>query len=374
MAEKEINERRRGLLKRVLESKTLNRTLKTVVLSAFLSGKAMSSKAVEPQVKDAAVDAVEQKTEAMPSQRLSENYAKLQKFADFPELSPAQAAFVDHTYIVDHDLWIERDSIAVKCVDSRYVQDLSLTDVACARECKALPKSEQSADGYISFRRDPGVIGSDGKSTYNGIISTDFNATKQSIVLMYCSNNEQVAALGRQMINGDHAETAERIRRQIYREDGTIVGPEELAKVLNGRDFLSLKGKIMVCDAINTAMRELFLQIVYGRTQSAFSEGGLMIGAGLEDLGKGLRSQVGTLYGTLAKGPRYLEMAEGYIKTIALDENDEICGYEFVHLGKFMDEIKKGTDANEALKKVTGTYGRFTAEQGAVKHIDPRQE
>ena len=109
----------------------------------------------------------------------------------------------------------------------------------------------------------------------------------------------------------------------------------------------------LVCDAINTAMRELFLQIVYGRTQSAFSEGGLMIGAGLEDLGKGLRSQVGTLYGTLAKGPRYLEMAEGYIKTIALDKNDEICGYEFVHLGKFMDEIKKGTDANEALKKVT---------------------
>ena len=43
----------------------------------------------------------------------------------------------------------------------------------------------------------------------------------------------------------------------------------------------------------------------------------------LEDLGKGLRSQVGTLYGTLAKGPRYLEMAEGYIKTIALDKNDD---------------------------------------------------
>ena len=69
----------------------------------------------------------------------------------------------------------------------------------------------------------------------------------------------------------------------------------------------------LVCDAINTAMRELFLQIVYGRTQSAFSEDGLAIGAGLEDLGKGLRSQVGTMYGTLAKGPRYLEMAEGYV-------------------------------------------------------------
>ena len=47
-------------------------------------------------------------------------------------------------------------------------------------------------------------------------------------------------------------------------------------------------------------MRELFLQIVYGRSQSAFSEGGLVIGAGLEDLGKGLRSQTGTLYGTVA--------------------------------------------------------------------------
>lgn len=146
------------------------------------------------------------------------------------------------------------------------------------------------------------------------------------------------------------------------------------SEILPGKTILEALNTDLVCDAINTAMRELFLQIVYGRTQSAFSEGGLMIGAGLEDLGKGLRSQVGTLYGTLAKGSRYLEMAEGYIKTIALDKNDEICGYEFVHLGKFMDEIKKGTDANEALKKVTGTYGRFTEEQGAVKHIDPRHE
>ena len=146
------------------------------------------------------------------------------------------------------------------------------------------------------------------------------------------------------------------------------------SEILPGKTILEALNTDLVCDAINTAMRELFLQIVYGRTQSAFSEGGLMIGAGLEDLGKGLRSQVGTLYGTLAKGPRYLEMAEGYIKTIALDKDNQICGYEFVHMGKFMEEIKKGTDANEALKKVTGTYGRFTAEQGAVKHIDPRHE
>ena len=129
----------------------------------------------------------------------------------------------------------------------------------------------------------------------------------------------------------------------------------------------------LVCDAINTAMRELFLQIVYGRTQSAFSEDGLVIGAGLEDLGKGHRSQVGTMYSTLEKGPRYLEMAEGYVTRLALDKNNEIIGYEFCRLGQFMDAIKKGADANEALKENTKTYGRFKAEDGAVKWIDPRQ-
>ena len=101
-------------------------------------------------------------------------------------------------------------------------------------------------------------------------------------------------------------------------------------------------------------MRELFLQIVYGRTQSAFSEDGLPIGAGLEDLGKGLRSQVGTMYGTLAKGPRYLEMAEGYVTGIALDEHDEIIGYQFVSLGKFTDFIKAGDTPNDAWEKAKG--------------------
>ena len=146
------------------------------------------------------------------------------------------------------------------------------------------------------------------------------------------------------------------------------------AEILAGKTLLEALNTDLVCDAINTAMRELFLQIVYGRTQSAFSEGGLQIGAGLEDLGKGLRSQVGTMFSTNAKGVRYLEMAEGYCTRMALDKDDQVIGYEFVHMGTFMEEIKKGTDANEALKKVTGTYGRFTAEQGAVKHIDPRNE
>ena len=143
------------------------------------------------------------------------------------------------------------------------------------------------------------------------------------------------------------------------------------SEILVGKTILEALNTDLVCDAINTAMRELFLQIVYGRTQTAFSEGGLPIGASLEDLGKGLRSQVGTMFASKAKGPRYLEMAEGYVTRIALNKDDEIIGYEFINLGKMMDAIKKGTDANEAMEAAKGRYGQFDA---AAKYIDPRHE
>jgi hypothetical protein len=143
------------------------------------------------------------------------------------------------------------------------------------------------------------------------------------------------------------------------------------SEILPGRTVLEALNTDLVCDAINTAMRELFLQIVYGRSQSAFSENGLAVGAGLEDLGKGLRSQVGTMYGTRAKGPRYLEMAEGYVTGIALDEDNEIIGYKFVSLGKMTDFIKKGDDPNTAYEKASGQYGRVA---DAVKIIDPRTD
>ena len=142
-------------------------------------------------------------------------------------------------------------------------------------------------------------------------------------------------------------------------------------EILVGKTILEALNTDLVCDAINTAMRELFLQIVYGRSQSAFSEGGLAIGAGLEDLGKGTRSQVGTIYSTLAKGPRYLEVAEGYIVEIGLDKDDQIIGYKYVNLGKMMENIKKGIDPMEAIEKASGQYGRFDE---AVKKIDPREE
>ena len=167
------------------------------------------------------------------------------------------------------------------------------------------------------------------------------------------------------------------------------------SEILPGRTILEALNTDLVCDAINTAMRELFLQIVYGRTQSAFSEDGLPVGAGLEDLGKGLRSQVGTMYGTLKKGPRYLEMAEGYrsqigtmygtlakgprylemtdgyVTGIALNEDNEIIGYKFVNFGKMMNFIKAGDDANTAFEKAQGQYGRV---DDAAKIIDPRKE
>ena len=143
------------------------------------------------------------------------------------------------------------------------------------------------------------------------------------------------------------------------------------AEILPGKTILEALNTDLVCDAINTAMRELFLQIAYGRTQSAFSDDGLPVGAGLEDLGKGLRSQIGTMYGTLEKGPRYLEMAEGYVLDQALDKNGEIIGYRYVSLGKMMEAIRKGMDPKEALEKNTAAYGRYAE---AAKIIDPRRQ
>ena len=146
------------------------------------------------------------------------------------------------------------------------------------------------------------------------------------------------------------------------------------AEILQGKTMLEALNTDLVCDAINVAMREIFKQLAYGRSQTAFSEGGLPIGASLEDLGKGLRSQVGTIFATNAKGVRYLDIAEGYILSLALDATDEIIGYKFVHLGKMMEAIRAGKDPKEAYEKNISQYGRYNKEDGAVKYIDPRKE
>jgi len=143
------------------------------------------------------------------------------------------------------------------------------------------------------------------------------------------------------------------------------------AEILPGKTMLECLNTDLVCDAINVAMREIFLQFAYGRTQSAFSEDGLPIGAGLEDLGKGYRSQIATMYSTMQKGVRYMEMAEGYVTRMALDADDQVIGYEYVKLGQMLQDIRRGAEPGEAYKKNIGSYGRFDE---AVKIIDPREE
>ena len=142
-------------------------------------------------------------------------------------------------------------------------------------------------------------------------------------------------------------------------------------EILQGKTLLEALNTDLVCDAINVAMREIFKQLAYGHSQTAFSEDGLPVGASLEDLGKGLRSQIGTIFATREKGVRYLEMAEGYILRLGLDADNEVIGYEFVNLGKMMDAIKAGTDPKEAVEGAMGRYGQW---DNPAKVIDPREE
>lgn len=141
-------------------------------------------------------------------------------------------------------------------------------------------------------------------------------------------------------------------------------------EILPGKTLLEALNTDLVCDAINVAMREIFKQLVYGRTQTAFSEGGLPVGAALEDLGKGLRSQVGTIFSTRAKGVRYLEMTEGYILRVGIKDGQPI-GYEFVQVGKMLEDIKLGKDPKTAYENNISTYGRFDE---AEQYIDPRKQ
>ena len=152
---------------------------------------------------------------------------------------------------------------------------------------------------------------------------------------------------------------------------GATHGAAVAAEHLPGKTLLEAINTHLACDAINMAMKNIFNQYIYGRTQTAFSENGLPMGASLEDLGKGLRSQVGTVFATLDKGVRYMEMAEGYILDMALNEDREVVGYRYVHLGKVLDVIRHGGDYKEAFEKNIGIYGQYA---DAAYYIDPREK
>lgn len=143
------------------------------------------------------------------------------------------------------------------------------------------------------------------------------------------------------------------------------------SEILPGKTILEALNTDLVCDAINVAMREIFLALAYGRTQTSYSEGGLDVGAAMEDLGKGQRSQVGTCYSTRLKGPRYLEMTEGYVTELALDEDREIIGFSYINVGQMLEDIRAGMPAGTALERARGTSGRYR--EGRY-FIDPRRE
>ena len=142
-------------------------------------------------------------------------------------------------------------------------------------------------------------------------------------------------------------------------------------EILIGKTILEALNTDLVCDAINDAMKQIFLQLVYGRSQSAFSENGLEIGSALEDLGKNMSSSVATVYSNEKIGPRYLNLTEGYITKLALDSNNEIIGYEYVNLSNLMQMLEDGVSYVIAKQKSTKQYGRYL---DAIKYINPRKE
>lgn len=91
----------------------------------------------------------------------------------------------------------------------------------------------------------------------------------------------------------------------------------------------------------------------------------------MEDLGKYKTSQVGTIFSTEKTGVRYLNLTEGYITKMALDENDEVIGYEYVNLGLLLRNMQseENLTCKQAMEKSIKTYGRFNE---GKKFVNPR--
>ena len=83
-------------------------------------------------------------------------------------------------------------------------------------------------------------------------------------------------------------------------------------------------------------------------------------------------NNIGTIYSTVSKGPRYLELAEGYITELGLNEYNEIIGYRYINFGKMMDNIKAGMEPKEAIEK-ENPFHRQARKHGPI-HADFSRE
>ena len=103
------------------------------------------------------------------------------------------------------------------------------------------------------------------------------------------------------------------------------------SEILPGKTILEALNTDLVCDAINTAMRELFLQIVYGRSQTRVLRGR----PAHRRRPGGPRQGPARARSAPCTPPRSRARAiwswpRATSPVIALDEDDQIIGYEFV--------------------------------------------
>ena len=145
------------------------------------------------------------------------------------------------------------------------------------------------------------------------------------------------------------------------------------SEILIGKTILEALNTDLVCDAINTAMRELFLQIVYGRSQSAFSEGGLR--RRRLDWKTSARACAARSARCSPPRPRVraiCEMAEGYCHEARArrGRRDHRLRIRQLRQDDGLYQGRRSTPA-EAMKKAQGHYGQF---DNAAKYIDPRKD
>ena len=119
----------------------------------------------------------------------------------------------------------------------------------------------------------------------------------------------------------------------------------------------------------STSPCAIFKQIVYGRSQTAFSEGSLPVGASLTT-SQGPAPRSAPCSAPKLAGAR-LELAQGYVTRMALNDKNEIIAFEFMNLGKFTDALKAGKTPEEAIAGAMGHYGQW---ENAAKYIDPRND